>query len=117
MKTSIIIRFILAAVFVTLAFVGFLFGITGIVALWAIAWLLLMERSELTKPIPRKEFWLTFLGIGIFLAVVLTLPFLHLRPLPEPHGVIRAVFAVAMWVLWMYVIYYRWRQERRKADA
>jgi predicted lysophospholipase L1 biosynthesis ABC-type transport system permease subunit len=117
MKTSTIIRFILATVFVTLACVGLLFGITGIVVLWAIAWLLLMGRSELTKPIPRKELWTTFLGIGIFLAVLLTLPFLHLPPLPEPRGIIRVVFAVTMWVLWMFVIYYRWRRERRKADA
>jgi predicted lysophospholipase L1 biosynthesis ABC-type transport system permease subunit len=117
MKTSTIIRFVLAAFFATLACVGLLFGITGIVVLWALAWLLLMGRSELTKPIPRKELWPTFLGIGVFLAVLLTLPFLHLPSLPEPHGIIRAMFAVAMWVLWMFVVYHRWRRERRKADA
>ncbi|HEV2328306.1 MAG TPA: hypothetical protein VGY56_05910 [Verrucomicrobiae bacterium] len=117
MKTSTIIRFVLAALFATLACVGWLFGITGIVALSAVAWLLLMGRSELTKPIPRKELWPTFLVIGIFLAALLTLPFLHLSPLPEPHGGIRTVFAVATWVLWMCAIYYRWRRERRKVDA
>jgi len=117
MKTSTIIRFILAAVFATLACVGLLFGITDIVVLWVPAWLLLMRRSELTKPIPRKELRVTFLVIGILLAVLLTLPFLHLPLSPEPRGIIRAVFAVAVWVLWMFVVYCQWRRERRNADA
>lgn len=117
MKTSTIIRFVLATLFATLACVGLLFGIMGIAALWLVAWLLLMGRSELTKPIPRKELWSGLLVTGILLAVLLTLPFLHLSPLPEIHGIIRTVLTVSMWVLWLFAIYCRWRREKEKADA
>jgi quinol-cytochrome oxidoreductase complex cytochrome b subunit len=117
MKTSTIIRFVLAAIFATLACVGLLAGVTGSAVLFCVAWLLLMGRSELTKPIPRKELRWGLLVTGILLAVLLTLPFLHLSPLPEPHGILRAVSVAAMWVLWMFVIYHRWRRDKGKADA
>jgi hypothetical protein len=115
MKTSTIIRFVVAALFATLACVGLLFGITGIAILWVVPWLLLTGRSELTKPIPRKEWWWTFLLIGVLLAVFLTLPFLHLPP--APSQTVRFAIAVPMWFLWMWAIYRRWQREKGKADA
>lgn len=117
MKTSTIIRFVSAAFLATLACVGLVLDIRGLVFLSSVVWLLGIGREELTKPIPRKELWLTFLTIGILLTVLLTLPFLHLSHLPEPRGIIRGIVAAALSVLWMWAIYYRWRQERRKANA
>jgi hypothetical protein len=113
MKTSTIIRFIVAALFATLACLGLLFAISGAGALWIVPWLLLMGRFELTKPIPRKEWWLAWVAFGILLALIVTLDILHLR---EPHGIVRIVLATVMWIAWMFAIYYRWQRER-KADA
>ena len=116
MKTSTVIRFVVAAVFATLVCVGLLFGVTGIAFLWVVPWLLLMGRSELTKPIPRNEWRSTFIVIGIFLAVMLTLPFLHLSH-AAPNTMVRFVIGLASWPLWMWVIYRRWQLEKGKADA
>jgi hypothetical protein len=115
MKTSTIIRFVVAALFATLACVGLLLGITGFAILWVVPWLLLMGRSELTKPIPRKEWSWTFLLIGVLLVVFLTLPFLHLPP--APNQTVRFAIAVPTWFLWMWAIYRRWQREKGKADA
>jgi hypothetical protein len=114
MKISAIIRFVLAALFATLACAGLLFGIPGLTALWALAWLLLMERSTLTRPIPRAEMRTTLLATGVLVAALLTLPFLHL---PEPRGAVRVLLAAVMWVGWMFAVYLRWRREKGHADA
>jgi hypothetical protein len=110
MKASTIIRFVLAALFATLACLGVLFAIPGVGALWIVPWLLLMGRSELTKPIPRKESWWTFLLIGVLLAIFLTMPFLHVPPAPSQTN--RSAIAVPMWFLWIWAIYRRWQSER-----
>ena len=115
MKTSSAIRFGLAALFATLACLGLLFAVPGVGVLWIVPWLLLMGRSELTKPIPRNEWWWTFLLIGVLLAIFLTLPFLHLPP--APTQTVRIALAVPMWFLWMWAIYRRWRREKGQADA
>ncbi len=112
MTISPIIRFVLAAMFATLACIGLFFGIPGLPALWTLAWLLLMGRSELTKPIPREELWPGLLVTGILLAALITFPFLHLSRLPEPHGAVRLALAGAIWVGWMFAIYCRWQKQR-----
>jgi hypothetical protein len=116
MKTSTVIRFIVAAIFATLACFGLLADIPGIPVLWVVAWLLLMGRSELTKPIPRKELWVGLAIFVVFLGLIATLDILHLHE-AQPHGVVRIALATAIWVVWMFAIYYRWRREKVKADA
>jgi len=117
MKTTTIIRFLLAAVFATLSCVGIFTGITLLTLLWCVAWLLLMGRSELTKPIEpasRKELLVGIVIFVIFLGSVVTLDVLHL---PEPHATVRFVLAVVLWPLWMWGVYHRWQREKGKADA
>jgi amino acid transporter len=116
MKTSTIIRFVLAVLFATLACVGLLFGITGIVVLWVVPYLLLMERSEFTRQVSRKELWIALIAFGVLLALIVVLDILHIRG-PEPSGVVRLVLGVVMWIAWMAAIFYRWRREKRKTDA
>ena len=116
MKTSTIIRFALAAVCATLACVGLLVNVPALPAIFAGAsCLLVMGRSEVTRPIPRSEWWLTFVVVGVLLAVLLTVPFLHLPPAPSIR--VRLVLAVVFWPLWMWGIYHRWQREKGKADA
>jgi hypothetical protein len=117
MKTLTITRFVLAAVFATISCVGILTGIMLLTPLWCVAWLLLMGRSELTRPIEpasRKELLVGIVIFVFFIGLVVTLDFLHL---PEPHLPVRAVLATAMWILWMWGIYHRWQKVKGKADA
>ncbi len=76
-----------------------------------------MGRAELTRPIPRNEWWLTFLVVGIFLAVMLTLPFLHLHATHDAvvHGMRHPAVVAALWILWMWPIYRRWQKKERKS--
>jgi hypothetical protein len=78
-----------------------------------------MGREELTRPIPRAKRWLTFLLVGIFLAVMLTLPFVHLPATHDAvtHGMSHPVVVTASWILWMWAIYRCWQREKGKANA
>jgi hypothetical protein len=116
MKTWIIIRFVLAAAFATLASAGLLAHLIGSGMLFWVSWLFVMGRERLTRPIPRNERWLTLLVIGIFLAVMLTLPFLHLSAAQSAvkHGMSHPVIVAALWMIWMWVIYHGWQRERLK---
>ena len=115
MKTSFVIRIVAAAVVATLASLGFLAVVTGSAVLFSLSWLLLIPRGELTRPIPRSEWWLMFVVVGVLLAVFLTMPFLRLPPAPSER--VRIAVAVPLWLLWMWAIYRRWQREKGKADA
>lgn len=116
MKTTTIIRFVLAVICATVACVGLLVNIRVIPAIFAgICSLLVMGRSEITRPIPRSEWLLTFVTVGVLLAILLTVPFLHLPP--GPSGRVRLVFVVVLWPLCMWGIYHRWQKEKGKASA
>jgi hypothetical protein len=117
MKILTIIRFVLAAVFATASCVGILTGMTLLTPLWCVAWLLLMGRSELTKPLEptsRKEL---LVGIVIFVGFIALIVILDVLHLPKPHLPVRAVLAAALWILWMWGIYHRWQKVKGKADA
>jgi hypothetical protein len=117
MKSSTIIRFVLAAVFATLACAGLLAHVINSAMLFSISWLLIVGREELTRPIPRNEKWPTLIVIGIFLAVMLTLPFLHLPTMRNElaNGFSNPVVVAALWISWMWVIYRRWQREKLKS--
>jgi len=115
MKTSFIIRLVAAAVVATLASVGLIAAFPASGVLFSLSWLLLIPRGELTRPIPRSEWWLTFVVVGVLLAVFLTMPFLHLPH--APNEIVRFAIAVPLWLLWMWAIYRRWQREKGKADA
>jgi energy-coupling factor transporter transmembrane protein EcfT len=117
MKVSFIIRMVAAAVAATLASLGYLAAVPGSVVLYSVSWLLLVPRGQLTRPIPRGEWWLVFVTVGGFLAVMLTLPFLHLHSSSAPSEQARFAVAVSLWVLWMWAIYRRWQREKGQADA
>jgi len=116
MKTSTIICLILATIFATVACVGLLIGNSLIAGLWWVAFLLSRERSEFTKPIPRKELWLGILIFVIFISLIVTLDVLHLQS-PVPNRTVRILIAVPIWFAWMWMIYRRWQKEKGKADA
>lgn len=115
MKASTIIRFILATLLVTLACIGLLYNI-NMAGLFGLGWLLL-NPSELTRPIPRGERWKAVLFTAIFVAALLTLPFLRLDQLPAPRLPFRIIGAALMWLGWLWIIYQRWRREKQQRTA
>ncbi len=119
MKTSTLIRFVLAGVIATLACAGLLAQVTGSAVLFSVSWLVLMGRAELTRPIPHKERRMTIIVVGVLVALLLTLPFLHL-PVErdaESRGLSHPLVVAALWALWMFGIYRRWQREKGLADA
>lgn len=111
MKTSFIVRMVLATIVVTVACVGLLARVTGAAVLLSVPWILLMGVSGLTRPIPREELRMTLFVTGIIVAMLLAIPFLHLSPMRDLGSY--PVFVAILWVLWMFAIYRRWRTETR----
>jgi len=104
-----------AAVSATLASLGYLMDVPDSMVLYSVSWVLLIPRGELTRPIPRSEWWqMLVIMAGGFLAVFLALPFLHLHSPSAPSKSVRFAVAVSLWLLWMWAIYRRWQG---KADA
>ena len=101
----------------TLVCIGMFEDIKFLGFLWMITWLCAVGSTELTRPIPRSEWRPTFIGIGVFLAVMLTLPFLHLPKIPSPGVGLRHLLAVVLWGFWLWVIYRTWHEERLKGNA
>jgi len=60
MKSSIIIRFGVAAVLISIGCAFLLAGVDRGGILFGLATVFFMPRSELTKPIPRRELWVMF---------------------------------------------------------
>jgi prepilin signal peptidase PulO-like enzyme (type II secretory pathway) len=115
MKTSTLVRFVLAVVFATLACIAMFMQLGAVGLLSGVAWLLLTGFSELIRPIPPRELWPTFVVGGVFLAVALTSPFLHLHTTTQ-NAVVRAIASLAFWLFWMWAIHRRWQKEKG-ADA
>ena len=116
MKTSLKIRFVAGAVAATLGCVGFAASTAYFGWLFYISWLALMPIKELTRPVGGKELAWSLLLTGVLLAILIGLPLLHLHLLQPGRGV-RSAIAVPMWILWMWVFYRRWRQEKGKIKA
>jgi hypothetical protein len=112
-KSSFIIRAVLAAVATTFACVATWNGLGIGASFFSIAWLLVVPRKLLTQKIPRNELWITFAIVFAFIAIILTPIFLHFR-LPEPHGLVLHLIALAIWFSGMLIIYLAWRKERQK---
>ncbi|HTV40317.1 MAG TPA: hypothetical protein VMF08_07065 [Candidatus Sulfotelmatobacter sp.] len=108
---SLKIRFVAGAVAATIGCVSFAAGITYFGWLFYISWLVLMPIKELAQPVGGKELALSFLLIGVLLAILIGLPLLHLHLLHPGKAVCTAI-AVPMWILWMWMFYRRWRQEK-----
>lgn len=117
MKKSFIVKMFAAVVFATLASIGLATAVPGAAGLWGISWLLLVAPGDLTRPIPRSERWWTFLLVGLLLAVLLTLPFLHLHLPPAPTQPARVAVAVPIWLFWLWAINRRWQREKGNVAA
>jgi hypothetical protein len=111
------VRFAMSLLAATVVCIGMFADILGFGFGWIVIYLLAFKRAELTQAIPHNESRSTFIGIGVFLAVMLTLPFLHLPKIPSPSGALRHWLAVALWGFWISVICWKWRWEKQRGNA
>jgi protein-S-isoprenylcysteine O-methyltransferase Ste14 len=90
---------------------------------FSLAWLLLIGRSELTRPIPQRERWQAIMVVGVFVVLVL-LSVLFSVLFPSRSDIAEAVksvmyhpaFVLFLWIFWLWAIYRRW-QHVKVADA
>jgi hypothetical protein len=86
---------------------------------FALAPVVLMKRSEITRPVPRRE----FLIVAAILVGFITLIFLanHLLPHSSSETAERVMrypaLVVPLWVAMMACLFWRWRREKRLASA
>jgi hypothetical protein len=118
MKTSRIIQFVVAAVLFSIGCVALLAHTLFVLSnlCFVLPGLILMPRSELSRPVPRRELFGVFVALLILAAVILCLKLL----IPNSVGeriVCHPAFVIPLWILMMSSLIWRWRKERRLADA
>jgi len=118
MKASRIIQFVVAAMLFSIGCVSLLAH--GVFAISTVCFglpaVVLMGCAAVTRPIPRQEF---LVGV-VFLAVLVAAVILLKLFVPDSVGerVVRhPAFVIPLWVLMMSGLIWRWRRERRLADA
>ncbi|MCX6926274.1 MAG: hypothetical protein NT154_24165 [Verrucomicrobia bacterium] len=114
MKTSLNVRFGVAAVLISAGCALLLVGVYSW-PLFGLALLFWMPRSELVEPIPRHELW-GMVGItAALIAVLYLLPSsaadLTKRVLSHP------AFVVPFWLCVLWGLYRHWRIQKRGANA
>lgn len=121
MRIATKIRFALAAVIVTLLTIGVYMGFQHAQTLYPLVWLLVIDSSALTRPVPRNDQWTTIGMVVVFLAVAFALIFLHLAypnasiwHVPSANSTTLRIIAALFWALSLWAIQRRWQEEKRK---
>jgi hypothetical protein len=104
MKTSTIIRFLLAVLCTTLVCIGFAFGGIGLSSFLSGSWYFFIRRAELTKPIPVVS-----IAYGILLAGCVAWDFLDFR---RPESTCRVAFAMVTLIAILICIYFEWKRAK-----
>jgi hypothetical protein len=119
MKTSTAVRVALAAAIVTFGCLGLLFHIPGAMACFLPALFLIIERAEITKPIPGNERLQTFIAIFLFIAIVLVVSLLPSHATKETLDQIisHPVFVFLWWLYWLWRIYRFWQRQNRPSES
>src|SRR5580692_2263802 len=120
MKTSRTIQYVAAAVLASIGCVGMLEHSHLLALPLNLAPMVLMSRSELTRPVPREEAPGVLMGLLIVLlclgAMVVLLKFL-IPDVANGRGITNPAFVIPFWALMMLVLFWRWRRERRMTRA
>jgi hypothetical protein len=119
MKNGLIIRFSIAEMLISLGCLLLLTGFSGIGIFFGLAVLFYMPRSELNRPIPRTELWMSLGILAAFIAAVVACKFLV--PVSIGTSIQRIIrhpaFVVPLWLLMLGGLYCHWQQQRNKPDA
>ena len=117
MKTST--RFVIAAVLISAGCLLLLSGISNGGVVFGLATVFFMPRSELTRPIPRRELWLTF-GILLVLIVVI-IATKNFVPSSASELMERLIchpaVVVPLWLLMLWGLLRHWQRQRGEVDA
>jgi hypothetical protein len=118
MKTFRVIQYFVAVVLVSIGCVALLAHAP--IAIFTICFclpsLILMRRSDMTRPVARRDLSI-MIAILAVLAAVITFADLFLPKSAAEDFFRRPVFVVLMWILMMLVLFRRWQRERSSSDA
>jgi len=72
-----------------------------------------MRRSELWRPVSRRELWILAIGVAAFLTIIFVYAVLNPPPhAPPPKVLARPEFVLPLWALILLGLFWRWRRER-----
>ena len=119
MKTSIVIRFAIAAALITAGCALLLAGSDLVGILFGLAVIFFMPRSELYQAIPRRELWIMF---GVLLALIAAIAAAkYLLPGSAADAVHRVIchpaFVVPLWLFMLWGLFRHYQIQKRGADA
>ena len=118
MKTSLEVRFGIAAVLITAGCGLFLAEVYSWIP-FGLALLFWMPRSEFTRPIRRPELW-GMLGVLIALIAVMVAA-KYVLPSSAADGTKRVIshpaFVVPFWLFVMWGLFRQWRMQKGAANA
>lgn len=119
MKQPIVIRFGIGALLISAGCWLLLLGFTSGGVLFAAATVFFMPRSELTRPIPGRELWLTFGGLLFFIALIVAAKFFIPKSASEVMDriICHPAVVVPLWVLMLGGLFRHWRKQRGEVDA
>jgi|SRR5690348_7198356 len=119
MKNSTEIRFGIAAFLITAGCLLLLLGFSNGGVLFALATVFFMPRSELTRPIPRRELWLTFGVLILLIALIVAAKFLIPKSAADMmERIIRhPAVVVPLWMLMLWGLFRHWQRQRGAVDA
>jgi hypothetical protein len=117
MQTST--RFVIAGVLISAGCLLLLSGFSNGGVFFGLATVFFMPRSELKRPIPRRELWLTF-GVVVALIVVI-IAAKHFVPSSASEVMERVIchpaVVVPLWLLMLWGLLRHWQRQRGEVDA
>jgi hypothetical protein len=119
MKNSIIIRFVFAAILISAGCALMLAGMSRGAILFGLATIFWMPRSELTQPIPRREFWVTLGVLFAFIAALVAAKYLLPSSAADAASrvICHPVFVVPLWLFMMWGLFHNYQRQKRGVDA
>jgi hypothetical protein len=114
MKISRVIQFVIAAAMYSIGCIALLdqaiFPFTTIC--FGLSPVVLMRRSELTRPVLNRELWMAF-GVLAALVALIILGNLLIPKSAGEHLFRSPAFVIPLWVLLMSGLFWMWRREKR----
>jgi hypothetical protein len=87
--------------------------------LFALATVFFMPRSELTRPIPRRELWLTFGVLALFIGVIGAANFIVSKSASDvmQRIICHPAVVVPLWILMLWGLFRHWQRQRVEVDT
>jgi uncharacterized membrane protein len=118
MKVSRVIQFVLAVVLYSIGCVALLANAYSFVSTicFTLPAVILMRRSEMTRPIPIRELWIVIAILAALVALIILANSFIPKSAGE-HLIRRPAFVIPLWAMMTVALFWRWLRERRFTDA